>query len=98
MSRGPAHFTLRLRAFGLPPEHAVRLARQAEQILRERCPGGLAIDPLEFHSSKFSPATEEWSRRARAELRRLAERDRDERQKSRLEHAAELAGEEIDVL
>ena len=97
MSRG-AYFEIRLRSVGLAPEHAYRLAKECEQILRDRAPAGIEIEPLAFHASKFSPRTISFIDRVRNEARRRAESEREQRLRTRLEQAAERVDEDIEVL
>lgn len=109
MSRGPAYFVIRLYAFGMPPELAARHARQCEQILRERAPAGIEVDTVQLHASGMSPGAKAYSKNARAALKRLAERDhqdrlrqyeREEREAEREQQRllAERAGEEVEWL
>lgn len=107
-SRVPAHFTIKLTALGLSPEHAARLARDCEQMLRDRVGDEIEVHPVRFVSSNMSAKTAAWSKRVRTQLRVeddrrrwKAERERLERlehAKSGLEKAAGLAGEDIEVV
>lgn len=83
---------------GVHPELAARWALTCEQILRDRAPAGVEIDAIEFHGSKVSSRAAEWSEGVKSALRGIAEREREERLKTSLELAAQLAGEEIDPL
>jgi hypothetical protein len=110
--RNGAYFTIRIDPVGLPPELAARHAKWCEQLLRDQAPGGLEVGSVEFHGSRVSPRSQEYSRNARLALRRFALREREqrvaeresrEREASRqaadqLRAAASLAGEDIEVL
>jgi hypothetical protein len=74
-----AHFVLRLEMPGVAPAVAVSYAKLCEQILRDRAPAGVEVQPLEFRGSRISPRAERFSERVREALARDAERERDRR-------------------
>ena len=98
MNRGGPHFTIRLDAYDVSAETAYRLARICREILEERAPAGIAIEGLEFHDSRISKQAKSFSKSVRAAMRDVGERERRHRLRDLLEQAAELVGEDIEVL
>jgi hypothetical protein len=85
------------------PAHAWLLARHCEEILRERVPDGVEINPVEFRVTRVQgKAGSEAGRRWSAGVKAVAKSDLEARQQAeasrRLEEAAARHGEDVEEI